>query len=105
MSTDRELLEKAARAAGYPPEWRGSMRVETDTGPRWWNPLADDADAFRLAVKLGLNVCTPTEKHSTAFVQQWHGLGPSASEPAGSDPYAATRRCIVRAAASIGEEA
>ena len=51
--TDRELLELAAKAAGI----KTSLHKETDSlwidGPRVWNPLTDDGDALRLAVKLG----------------------------------------------------
>ncbi len=72
---DREMLEYAAKAAGYymRSEQDGSITVWTDGGsdvPNW-NPLNDDGDAFRLAVKLemfvdfhtgqALNLITPTE--------------------------------------------
>jgi hypothetical protein len=62
-----------------------------------WNPLADDGDAFRLAVKLRMQI--DIDPGDTAV------LGENleyASEQHGVDPYAATRRAIVRAAASIG---
>lgn len=71
-----------------------------------WNPLADDGDALRLAVKLDIDLIreslddvpsTPT--HVKA--QSWD-LEFSASEALGNDHYAATRRAIVRAAAEIG---
>ena len=94
--TDRELLENAAKAAGIPPalyETRNGMVWEPDkkVWRRAWNPLTDDGDAFRLAVKLHLPV-----EAVIAFVAQretdWE-----------TDPYAATRRAIVRAAAEIGK--
>ena len=100
--TDRELLELAAKAAGIPWVEGGPSRM----GWAGWNPLTDDGDALRLAVKLDIDLIreslddvpsTPT--HVKA--QSWD-LEFSASEALGDDPYAATRRAIVRAAAEIG---
>lgn len=58
--TDQELLEMAAKAAGIQIEWvRNSgcyYRCEEDVGREEWNPLADDGDAFRLMVKLGISI-------------------------------------------------
>jgi hypothetical protein len=102
--TDRELLELAAKAAGYAlcewPDETGKLRAEIE--PNWrpvWNPLTSDGDALRLAVKLrlplrdGLNgtVETGNERSGRPIWEFW-----------GTDPYAATRRAIVRAAAEIG---
>jgi hypothetical protein len=54
---------------------------------RMWMPLADDGDALRLAVKLDLfDAATLTYE----------------PEEYRTDPYAATRRAITRAAAEIG---
>lgn len=61
--TDKELLELAAKAAGYEFAWycegpnnpRGTPNVPFANGHRW-NPLTDDGDAFRLAVRLGMLV-------------------------------------------------
>ena len=90
--TDRELLEKAAKAAGYKVAWEGGGVTGWMAGATWWNPLTDDGDAFRLAVKLRLapSVCTDYT------VMLWDDL----REDHGADPYAATRRAIVRAAAA-----
>ncbi|MFM2007587.1 MAG: hypothetical protein RLZZ09_3242 [Pseudomonadota bacterium] len=86
--TDRELLEVAARAAG----------IDLLRGPYiTWNPLTDDGDALRLAVCLWITV-TQFTKHVRAEVDGQ----PDLHEPHGPDPYAATRRAIVRAAAEIG---
>ena len=53
MSTDRELLELAANAAGFDLCWdaRGAYeRIDGIAGSeRMWNPLSDDGDALRLA--------------------------------------------------------
>jgi len=54
--TDDELLKLAAKAAGLElmHNWSHGyyLIVESET----WNPLADDGDAFRLAVKLKISV-------------------------------------------------
>ena len=54
--TDRELLELAAKAIGMDIEFFGDENgfdCVTDE-QEYWNPLTDDGDALRLAVKLGL---------------------------------------------------
>lgn len=117
--TDRELLELAARAADMyvlPEPWPDSdgwffclqhgepamhFRKYGDicySAPSW-NPLADDGDAFRLAVKLTM--------HATYFPRL--GYATAATSDLSVDEYApeagampATRRAIVRAAAAIG---
>ena len=104
--TDREMLELAARAAGLKEftEINGRFAVRTRfTGMQdWspWNPLTDDGDALRLAVKLGIEVWRVPGK---AMANGPH-ISPRISEPNGSDPYAATRRAITRAAAEIGRQ-
>ena len=90
--TDKELLEYAAKAAGYRLEWFIPMAGSDEPHIEGvdWNPLTDDGDALRLAVKLHLPV-----EAMIAFVAE--------REPDwDKDPYAATRRAIVRAAAEIG---
>jgi len=103
--SDRELLELAAKAAGIKLRWwdnsRNGLRVCNDTGSvckrLHWNPIEDDRDALRLAVKLGLSVRIATKAGFT-WVNGFEG-----STPHGNDPYAATRRAITRAAAEIGK--
>lgn len=100
---DRELLELAVKAAGIE---HGVDRFEcglslTENGRHrslpQWNPLTDDGDALRLAVKLRLSV--------TAFADAI-GVGIPVlgyiEDKWEKDEYAATRRAIVRAAAEIG---
>ena len=100
--TDRALLEAAAKAAG----------IEVDAsilfagGSNSWNPLTDDGDALRLAVKLRLRVCTPTTDTDCALASNGDVTAYSEDELSDtpmSDLYAATRRAIVRAAAEIGK--
>lgn len=99
MKTDRELLELAAKAAGIDIGFISGL-PHTGIGsymPEYWNPLIDDGDALRLAVKLGM--CLDLQgTRSIATVRQdgWQ-------QPHDGEPDAATRRAIVRAAAAIGE--
>lgn len=121
--TDRELLELAAKAAGikisrfgesedYYSPFRGYVAfVETPWTeddpydlPRGyeWNPLDDDGDALVLAVDLKLDIAL----HDVGDVSQSGAFllrgKVEAYEVHNGDPYAATRRAIVRAAAEIG---
>lgn len=109
---DRELLEKAARAIEL--ELRFETRMSFDgkgklpvikRGNVWvdWDPLTDDGDALRLAVKLQIRV-EPIGDWAVAYAgsvcaQQF-------SEPVRdlANPYAATRHAIVRAAAAIADQ-
>ena len=92
--TDRELLEFAAKAAGY------KKRFVHYLG---WNPLIDDGDALRLMVKLGLGVSVPLGYKRTDVVA-FSDSRINVIESHGIDPLAATRRAIVRAAAEIGRQ-
>ena len=106
--TDRELLEAAAKAAGIkytkPHElYSGSLglALEDHVGRQVgnWSPLQDDADALRLAVKLGIELHDPYQYGKACawlrepMLEFWENLA--------GDPYAATRRAIVRAAAAM----
>lgn len=113
MSTERELLELAAKAAGYAiVGWDDRMpdvpivrRHETEKGYHWM-PLTDDGDALRLAVKLCMQVeCSKGWQHASVYGHDF-SIGEEIHSGANAgDPYAATRRAIVRAAASIAEAA
>ena len=106
---DKELLELAAKSAGLRvvsyDDFLGCMRIASDgsvTG-YGWNPLTDDGDALRLAVKLGLDIvqrASLCDGPLEAVV--WVYQGSCFIEPYTDDPCAATRRAIVRAAAQIG---
>jgi hypothetical protein len=120
--TDKELLELAAKAAGIKQLYWAEDDLECDWVPssspqlpnhnvleKWtwkrWNPITDDGDALRLAVKLRLTI---QHNYSGVFcydnpdfadksqdtIEVWENNG---------DPYKATRRAIVRAAAEIGK--
>jgi hypothetical protein len=109
MSSDRELLEAAARAAGYVIDPRVKAIMDRDIvllnergGNSVWNPLTEDDDAFRLAVKLGIKI----ELHAAwvyaiAVIRGREYLQIEEGWAQGGDPYAATRRAVVRAAAAM----
>ena len=98
--TDRELLELAAKSAGmaggYVEHFLEVGIARSHTGI--WNPLEDDGDALRLAVKLQLGVAVYNDRVDTT-----DGENVDLYEYIDYDPYAATRRAIVRAAAEIGK--
>lgn len=110
MKTDRELLELAAKAAGYKTEKyekeRGVLaQIYADFLWSFLSPLTDDGDALRLAVKLGITIGpeSPDVIGKSLCRASWNGLSMSLGEYGDGDKYAATRRAIVRAAAAIGE--
>jgi hypothetical protein len=112
MSTDRELLEAAARAAGI--EY-GSKRSRPTTpslylGPSggWWNPLTDDGDALRLLAALPtLWTLRMVFQEVVVLSVAWGtGAGIKTTQAAHADGRAwALRRAIVRAAAAMAKDA
>jgi len=94
--TDRELLELAAKAIGLKLKYNYLGGRDANQP---WDPLEDDGDALRLAVKLRMHV---------SIFADAIGIG----TPGGGytetkwvdDANAATRRAITRAAAEIGKE-
>lgn len=118
---DKELLELAARAAGIVGKYynegettayyAGSLHYMTGPGHKHspWNPLTDDGDALRLAVKLRIGfdcyVDIDINEHCCAWLNHRDSLiGFNRTyETYGDDPLAATRRAIVRVAAEIGK--
>ena len=112
--TDRELLELSAKAAGIELRWHPDGTAYSDNRCKdyWgvWNPIADDGDALRLAVKLAESA---PGTHFTLSISKIHDgrgfadagffshINPT-EQVVGPDLAAATRRAIVRAAAEIG---
>lgn len=104
--SDRELLELAAKAAEIVVRWHSNgyygatMEImEDEAGGPPWNPLTDDGDALRLAVKLRFNVnieesTVDVYNRDLNLTRVWASEVPDINE--------ATRRAIVRAAAEIG---
>ena len=117
MNTDRELLELAAKAAGIEGEWvENSLlddyyKLPTTGILMWsegrrhiWNPITSSGDALRLAIKLNMGISIPVmaAKYARVDVITFRSSGVNVIEACKDDPYAATRRAIVRAAAEIG---
>ena len=97
---DRELLELAAKACN------AEYEVDADDYGIWlhseiggfsgaWDPINDDGDALRLAVKLRIDI---EFDYEAVFAEGNY------SELLDEDHCKATRRAIVRAAAEIGKE-
>lgn len=111
--TDRELLELAAKAAKIKKDdspyngggfgndgfdCTGDMMLDWHNNKRW-NPLTDDGDALRLAVKLLFEI-----DMGRGCIAIRHSTGIKILEAFNHDPLTATRRAIVRAAAEIGRQ-
>jgi hypothetical protein len=113
---DRELLELAAKAAGLRIDFedalefgsRADLRYFDDETGDFWNPLVSDGDALRLAVKLQLHIVLlgfgDVVNGKDEIVIASHKWA-EAIEHHNDDPCAATRRAIVRAAATLGRSA
>ena len=112
--TDRELLGLAAKAAGI-EVWFSRMSdgkggvIEPchrtlDAETVVWNPLDDDGDALRLSVTLGFDVEVGSMARGFVAVRTNTDNWKEFRERHDTDPYAATRRAIVRAAAEIGRK-
>jgi hypothetical protein len=109
MSDDRELMERAAKAAGarwsdFSDRTPDCYQIQHDDGIwREWNPLTDDGDALRLAVALRIDIDFDELDPCVEAYRKVLGAASMfcASECAEPDPAAATRRAIVRAAAEI----
>lgn len=99
MMTDKELLKLAASACcELTSKWYDNVAYFDGVLQRW-NPLNDDGDAFRLAVKLLFEI---DMKKGCIAVR--HSTGVKILEAFNNDQYTATRRAIVRAAAEIGRQ-
>lgn len=110
--TDGELLEFAAKAAGYQLEGPANRHVSQGVTPdnqllindkgghSVWNPLTDDGDALRLAVCLGMHLTLPQ------YAGQPTEVYTNRSAPiliVCLDTFEQTRRAIVMTAAEIGK--
>lgn len=116
--TDRELLQNAAKAAGITIEFRevysSDFRSKREmaliredghwkrrvTDCKFWEPLTDDGDAFRLMTKLKLLILPNKEGDATIVDSYTECEGVEALHNANDD--SAIRRAIVLAAAAIG---
>lgn len=97
---DKNLLELAAKAAGFPAGWV----------LQGWHPLTDDGDALRLMVHLEFWIYRGHDPIRGEFVEVFYRPRKYARQKScieyhkdHQDQFAATRRAIVRAAAEIGK--
>ena len=126
MKTDRELLELAAKAAGLQLcgySWIGENEDDEECEildaafvkncpeqdvATMWNPLTDDGDALRLAVKLGMGISfgqyAPLDVYSVYISKVEHGDEIAVGCITDGDEFGVVRRAITRAAAQIGKE-
>lgn len=111
---DRELLEKAAKAANYPIEFDGEVngyfpngRDENGNVAEWWNPLTDDGDCARLesACELGITWLRGfVISHNTNHKEGYYAYEVELYSDHGGDKNAARRRASTRAAAKLAGE-
>lgn len=114
--SDIQLLKDAAKAAGWLVVGetnkmvcsendlaKGGLCIRTGEGfDSFWNPLTDDGDALRLAVKLKLDL--HHDMNEEPYVSVW--IRPETKYfnlEYTDDVFADTRRAIVRASAEIGK--
>lgn len=112
---DRNLLEWAAKAAGYDTShsWNAKrMKMNPPviglcipTVSTLWDPLGYSGDAFNLAVKLRLTIEHSSPNRTFVVVRTAGSNWMEFREKYVDDDTAATRRAIVRAAAAIGRRA
>jgi hypothetical protein len=103
--TDQELLEKAAKAAGYKRTRiapNGMHQVHSwhegyESDWEYWDPLKRAEEALALAHSLE----TPVSIDISTGLTTVSGWDFDVNEEHGDDPLAATRRAIVRAAAAL----
>ncbi len=109
--TDRELLEKAAKAARF--QWNPTISggalygcFETDAKQTTyaWNPLTDDGDALRLMAQLNINVYYRENINGAFVIADHEGIQFCPESLDGPHEDVATRRAIVRAAAALASE-
>ena len=105
--TDREMLELAAKAAGYVPKRERETAVRTglvltdekgEITHTFWNPLDDDGDALRLAVKLNMELDLMDWRIAVRTPE-----GIKILQDIKDCREFAARRAIVRAAAEVGK--
>jgi hypothetical protein len=89
--TDKKLLELAAKACGL-------LKDGVFYGDDKWNPLENDGESLRLAVRLMLTI--EVFKHVVSVF----GSGFNIIEIIENDAFTATRRAIVKVAAEMGKE-
>lgn len=95
MNRNNSLLEQAAKVVGISDYqmYCTEMRCAENSDMHLWNPLIDDGDALKLAVK---------QRVFTVYYAKWHHNYLMALND-DLRPPEATRRAIVETAVEIGE--
>ena len=113
MMQEREMLELAANAAGIVVnDWHQDdfgWVAWIDPNDKHWCPIEDDGDAFRLAVKLKMEIIpsyVQRDPDRPSIMARIMGKRVYAVVPMQDDSMraSATRLAIVRAAAEIGKQ-
>lgn len=103
---DIELLEMAAKAAGYKIEWvRNSgcfYRCEEEIGRETFDSLDDNSDALQLAADLDLDIAWFPKQQYVSVGRS--GVGENIAWVDEPDRAGALRRAITVAAAKIGNQ-
>jgi hypothetical protein len=101
---DSELIAAAAKAAGYKFYDDTDMLLDENGDVTSFDPLHDDGDALRLAVKLKMDVTVGQSVKVVCVANDGATSSRIVLLLDGEDQYAVTRRAIVRAAAEIGKK-
>lgn len=102
MSAAHELLEPAAKAAGYEVLFWADKCAFKEFPHKPWNPRDDDGDSRRLEVALRLTVEIGSESRGFVVVRTNEDNWQEFRESWDGDPGAATRFAVLRAAAEVG---
>ena len=107
MSTDRELLKDAAKAAGIEIKWMTVVHTGEEFSAGW-NPLTNNNDAATLEATLFLDVSWFKNSVKVKAMASWMKWGISITEEfpvfsSTEEKKKAKRRAITRAAAQIGK--
>lgn len=110
MTTDRELLELAAKAAGFDIDWKKPLVGNGEEYPvklnmkyrqlESWTPLENDGDALRLAVALSMDIEINQISVSVFAGYRYPGVTERCEGP--DSRAKAVRLAITKAAAEIG---
>jgi len=105
--SDQQLLELAALAVGMPAPYDEHGIFNAWVGDpvhgHWWNPLEDDGDALRLAMKLGICIQFIPECDTACAYQERPTTGEPFNVHVAGLGDIETRRVITQAAAEIGK--
>lgn len=93
VKSNDKMMENAANALG------GSTPELYKAGK--WNPMENDGTALKLAVRLELDIITPTKDDSMAYCKTKDGSIVTKGLSTFTDPFSGVRRAIVMAASKV----